>query len=69
MRGLNTASKTVLGKCMEGDNPLFREGWIGWPTRAKEPDVLAWFYDLILRLEALASDFNLNMMHRRKLLA
>lgn len=54
---------------MEGDNPLFREGWIGWPTRAKEPDVLAWFYDLILRLEALASDFNLNMMHRRKLLA
>ncbi|KJK73846.1 hypothetical protein H634G_10877 [Metarhizium anisopliae BRIP 53293] len=46
VRGLNTASETVL-----------------------EPDVLAWFCDLIPRLEALASDFNLNVMHRRKLLA
>lgn len=69
VRGLNTVSETVLRKCMEGDNPLFREGWIGWPTRAKEPDVLAWFCDLIPRLEALAGDFNPNVMHRRKLLA
>ncbi|OAA42148.1 serine/threonine-protein kinase Sgk2 [Metarhizium rileyi] len=69
VRGLNTASETVLRKCMEGDNPLFREGWIGWPTRAKEPDVLAWFCDLIPRLEALAGDFNQNVIYRRKLLA
>ncbi|TWU70820.1 hypothetical protein ED733_002107 [Metarhizium rileyi] len=46
VRGLNTASETVL-----------------------QPDVLAWFCDLIPRLEALAGDFNQNVIYRRKLLA
>lgn len=66
---LKSASELVLRKCMEGDNPLFREGWTEWPTRAKESDVLAWFCDLIPRLEALARDSNPNAIHGRKLLA
>ncbi|XP_044714425.1 uncharacterized protein HRG_12023 [Hirsutella rhossiliensis] len=27
-----------LPKCIEGDNPLFKEGWSGWPAGAREND-------------------------------
>ncbi|OAA34974.1 serine/threonine-protein kinase Sgk2 [Metarhizium rileyi] len=66
---LEVVSETVFRKCSEGDNPLFNEGWTEWPAKAKESDVLAWFCDLVPRLEAFARDLNLTPTYRRKLLA
>ncbi|KAM3548249.1 hypothetical protein ARSEF4850_009525 [Beauveria asiatica] len=33
---LNTVADIVFRKCLEGDNPLFKEGWSGWPVLADE---------------------------------
>lgn len=66
---LETASQAVFLKCAEGDNPLFKEGWSGWPAGAKESDVLIWFNRLIPKLEAFAADHMSTRIHRRKLLA
>ncbi|KAG9250691.1 uncharacterized protein F5Z01DRAFT_693839 [Emericellopsis atlantica] len=66
---LDTVSEAVFGRCTEGDNPLFKEGWSGWPAGAKESDVLVWFGGLIPKLEAFASDRISTPAARRKLLA
>ena len=66
---LDTVSQDVFRRCSEGDNPLFRVGWNGWPTDAQESDVLAWFRDLIPKLEALADDRLSSPSAQRKLLA
>ncbi|KAM4064203.1 hypothetical protein HRG_007198 [Hirsutella rhossiliensis] len=66
---LNMVSEDVFRKCSEGDTPLFREGWSGWPAAAKESDVLTWFGDLIPKLEAFAGDRISTPATRRKLLA
>ncbi|TWU72040.1 hypothetical protein ED733_001671 [Metarhizium rileyi] len=65
---LETAPKTAFSKCSKGDNPLFCGGWTGWPANAKESDVLAWFIDLVPRLEAFAGNSNSTLLNRRKLL-
>ncbi|KAK3353872.1 serine/threonine-protein kinase Sgk2 [Lasiosphaeria hispida] len=68
--GLKAASEIVFKKCVDGSNPLFgNDGWSDWPTGAKEEDVLAWFSDLIPKLEAFAGDHNSTPTSRRKLLA
>ena len=68
--GLETASEIVFKKCVEGSNPLFGSGgWSEWPANAKEKDVLAWFVDLIPRLEAFAKGCNSTSTSQRKLLA
>ncbi|KAK3378788.1 hypothetical protein B0T24DRAFT_654860 [Lasiosphaeria ovina] len=56
--GLEVASKTVFKKCKDGSNPLFSNGWSGWPAGAKEKDVLAWFRDLIPKLETFVEGLN-----------
>ncbi|KAK7407904.1 hypothetical protein QQX98_009915 [Neonectria punicea] len=66
---LDTVSEAVFGRCTEGDNPLFEEGWSGWPAGAKESDVLTWFGGLIPKLEAFAGDRISTPAARRKLLA
>ncbi|EXA28664.1 hypothetical protein FOVG_19742 [Fusarium oxysporum f. sp. pisi HDV247] len=66
---LETASEVVFRRCTEGDNPLFKEGWSGWPAGAKESDVLTWFGCLIPKLEAFAGDCISTPAARRKLLA
>ncbi|KAL6406452.1 serine/threonine-protein kinase Sgk2 [Ilyonectria robusta] len=66
---LHTVSEIVFGRCTEGDNPLFKEGWSGWPAGAKESDVLTWFGGLIPKLEAFAGDRISTPAARRKLLA
>ena len=49
--GLKPAAQAVLDKCNEGDNPLYREsGWQGWPTDARERDILSWFAPLTSQL-------------------
>ncbi len=68
--GLETASEIVFKKCVEGSNPLFGSGgWSEWPANAKEKDVLAWFVNLIPRLEAFAKGCNSTSTSQRKLLA
>jgi hypothetical protein len=42
---------------MEGSNPLFSEGWSGWPKDANQDDVLSWFADLCEKLAAFAEDY------------
>ncbi|KAK3383803.1 hypothetical protein B0T24DRAFT_688486 [Lasiosphaeria ovina] len=66
--GLEAASKTVFKKCKDGSNPLFSNGWSGWPAGAKEKDVLAWFRDLIPKLEIFVEGLNSTSTSRRKLL-
>lgn len=68
--GLHAASEAVLKKCTEGDNPLFgSEGWRGWPLDAKENDVLAWFDDIIPKLDAFAETYRPTPTRRRRPLA
>ncbi|KAK4137726.1 hypothetical protein BT67DRAFT_119307 [Trichocladium antarcticum] len=57
--GLEAASKAVFRRCTEGSNPLFREGWSGWPKDANLDDVLDWFADLSEKLAVLAEDYKL----------
>jgi hypothetical protein len=38
---LRTASEAVFNKCMKGSNPLFCEGWSGWPEDANQDHVLS----------------------------
>lgn len=61
----------LLAKCCEGDKPVFgQDRWDGWPSEAKEDDVLAWFSETITKLEELAADYPpVNLLFRRKLLA
>ncbi|KAK0722221.1 serine/threonine-protein kinase Sgk2 [Lasiosphaeria miniovina] len=67
---LEVASKTVFKKCVDGSNPLFgSEGWSELPAGAEEKHVLAWFGDLIPKLEAFAGDYNSTSIPRRMLLA
>jgi len=54
---LETASAAVFRMCMEGDRPLFREGWSGWPEDATQDHVLGWFAELSEKLAAFAEDY------------
>ncbi|KAI1086236.1 hypothetical protein F5B19DRAFT_175473 [Rostrohypoxylon terebratum] len=54
--GLQTASEAVFAKCGEGGNPLFADGWIGWPPQAGQEDVLSWFQNVVPQLLQLAQD-------------
>ncbi|KAK4145918.1 uncharacterized protein C8A04DRAFT_35481 [Dichotomopilus funicola] len=67
--GLEAASKAVFSKCMEGSNPLFTEGWVGWPSDADPGNVLSWFAALSERLARLgaAANRNSSAMYRRPL--
>ncbi|KAF5122362.1 hypothetical protein E5D57_012839 [Metarhizium anisopliae] len=66
---LDMVSEAVFRKCTEGDSPLFKEGWSGWPAGAKESDVLTWIGGLISQLEAFADNRIPTSAARRKLLA
>ncbi|KID78700.1 uncharacterized protein G6M90_00g027500 [Metarhizium brunneum] len=66
---LDMVSEAVFRKCIEGDSPLFKEGWSGWPAGAKESDVLTWIGGLISQLEAFADNRIPTSVARRKLLA
>ncbi|KAK0715333.1 hypothetical protein B0H67DRAFT_634722 [Lasiosphaeris hirsuta] len=49
--GLKTTSEAIFKKCMEGGEPLFSNGWSGWPTDANQDHVLSWFAELNEKLE------------------
>ncbi|KAI3326667.1 hypothetical protein HD806DRAFT_487810 [Xylariaceae sp. AK1471] len=44
---LETASEEIFQKCTQGIQPLFREGWTGWPEDVKQESVLAWLADIV----------------------
>ncbi|PHH71014.1 hypothetical protein CDD82_6782 [Ophiocordyceps australis] len=52
---LDQTSKEIFRTCTQGQDPLFQQGWNGWPADAKESHVLAWLDCLIPKLEALAA--------------
>jgi hypothetical protein len=51
---LEAASDAFFRECQEGNDPLFDDGWRGWPEDAKQEDVLSWFADLSEKLTAFA---------------
>ena len=64
---LETASKAVFEKCIEGRNPLYREGWSAWPKDANQDGVLDWFADLCEELAEFAGDHKPKATGRRPL--
>jgi hypothetical protein len=43
---------------LDGSDPLFSNGWRGWPQEAKQDDVLSWFADFTEKLAAFAEIYN-----------
>lgn len=64
---LVTTSEAVFQRCRDGGDPLFREGWKGWPNDANQDDVLNWFTDVTARLAAFAEGYNPPQTRRRSL--
>ena len=67
--GLDRASDAVFKKCVDGENPLFNDGWRGWPKDANQDGVLAWFAELSDKLAAFAEEQKLAPTDRRRPLA
>ncbi|KAH7007912.1 uncharacterized protein B0I36DRAFT_370622 [Microdochium trichocladiopsis] len=67
--GLETAAEAVFKECKGGSNPLFHEGWSGWPKDANQDDVLSWFAGLCEKLAAFAEHHGSNPACRRRPLA
>lgn len=66
---LQTASKAVFKKCIEGGESLFSNRWSRWPKDANQDDVLSWFTELSEKLATLAEDYKSIPTHRRRPLA
>jgi Fungal protein kinase len=66
---LEATSKAVFNKCVEGSNPLFGEGWSGWPKDANQDHVLDWFAELSEKLAAFAEDYKSIPTRQRRPLA
>ncbi|KAK0631042.1 hypothetical protein B0T17DRAFT_491021 [Bombardia bombarda] len=67
--GLKIISEAVFKKCIEGSEPLFSNGWSGWPTDANQDDVLSWFTELNEKLATFAEGYKSTPTHRRRPLA
>ncbi|PHH58539.1 hypothetical protein CDD81_5432 [Ophiocordyceps australis] len=66
VEGLEAASAAVFEKCTGGSEPLFNEGWSGWPQNANQDDVLSWVADLCEKLAAFAQDFAPKPVNQRR---
>ncbi|KAH6703019.1 hypothetical protein BKA61DRAFT_189254 [Leptodontidium sp. MPI-SDFR-AT-0119] len=66
---LETASAAVFKMCMEGNSPIFCEGWSGWPEDANQDHVLGWFAELSEKLAAFAEDYKSTPTRQRRPLA
>nr|ODO01273.1 hypothetical protein L204_02001 [Cryptococcus depauperatus CBS 7855] len=62
-----SAAVAVFQSCTSGSDPLFRDGWKGWPTNANEDAVLVWFKDVTANLVAFAEGYRPPQTHRRLL--
>ncbi|KIW76742.1 hypothetical protein Z517_09186 [Fonsecaea pedrosoi CBS 271.37] len=66
---LEEVSAAVFKKCKEGNEPLFKDGWIEWPRDAKEEDVLRWLRRVHEKLVDFAEIYKTLPRHPRWLLA
>ncbi len=66
---LETASKTFFKGCLEGNSPLFSNGWRDWPEEAKQNDVLSWFVDFTEKLATFAESYSSAPARERRPLA
>ncbi|WVO14344.1 hypothetical protein L204_101976 [Cryptococcus depauperatus] len=63
--GLETAAAAVFQSCTSGSDPLFQEGWKGWPTNANENVVINWFKDVTAKLADFAKGYSPTQTRRR----
>ncbi|UKZ79444.1 hypothetical protein TrVFT333_007199 [Trichoderma virens FT-333] len=63
----NHIAALVLERCTQGDDPLFSDGWNGWPQSSEEQHVLAWFSNLNTKLVELARSVDLALQLQRPL--
>ncbi|EXK77771.1 hypothetical protein FOQG_17540 [Fusarium oxysporum f. sp. raphani 54005] len=68
---LETAAQAFFEQCLEGSDPLFEDGWKGWPKDANQDDVLSWFADFSEKLTTFADGQKSisTHQHRRRPLA
>lgn len=64
---LGIISEAVFEKCKEGSEPLFSDGWNGWPEDANQDHVLSWFSELSEKPATFAEDYRSIPTHRRPL--
>ncbi|KAK5998600.1 hypothetical protein PT974_00981 [Cladobotryum mycophilum] len=64
---LKATSEAVFQRCRDGSDPLFHEGWRGWPKDANQNDVLNWFVEVTEKLELFAESYNPPQTYRRPL--
>ncbi|KAI8710295.1 Non-specific serine/threonine protein kinase [Fusarium sp. LHS14.1] len=69
--GLDAVSEAFFNRCVEGSDPLFEDGWKGWPNNANQDNVLSWFADFSDKLAAFADSHGSisTHQHRRRPLA
>ncbi|KAH8755415.1 hypothetical protein F5883DRAFT_571360 [Diaporthe sp. PMI_573] len=66
---LETASEAFFKQCTKGSNPLFDDGWTGWPKDANQDDVLNWFVRFSDRLSIFAETYKSPPVRQRRPLA
>ncbi|KAI8966288.1 hypothetical protein F5Y11DRAFT_309959 [Daldinia sp. FL1419] len=66
---LETASEAFFKQCMKGSDPLFHDGWTGWPKDANQDDVLNWLAGFNERLSTFAEAYKSNPVRQRRPLA
>ncbi|OAA54288.1 Protein kinase-like domain protein [Niveomyces insectorum RCEF 264] len=66
---LETASEAFFEQCTRGNDPLFDQGWTGWPIDANQDGVLNWFAGFSERLSTFAEAFKSSPVRQRRPLA
>ncbi|KAL2019742.1 hypothetical protein VTK56DRAFT_9186 [Thermocarpiscus australiensis] len=70
MPNLEAASETFFKQNrLGGSNPLFYNGWRGWPKEAKQDSMLSWFADFTEKLAAFVESCNSALARKRRPLA
>ncbi|KAM0259241.1 hypothetical protein ACHAQJ_003446 [Trichoderma viride] len=69
VNNLEERSNIIFQMCKDGDDPLFHEGWKGWPEEASQSEVLKWFTDITAKLAAFAETSNFPQTHARLIAA
>ncbi|KAJ3453073.1 hypothetical protein MRS44_018728 [Fusarium solani] len=64
--GLDAVSEAFFDQCIEGSDPLFEDGWKGWPEDANQDDVLSWFSDFSDKLAAFADGHGSISTHQHR---
>ncbi|KAI1825468.1 hypothetical protein F4861DRAFT_537932 [Xylaria intraflava] len=65
---LEKASKAFFNQCMGDSDPLFDNGWRGWPKDAKQDDVLHWLESFCEKLASFAESYKSSPVGQRALL-